>query len=742
MPQNDRASASPRQSLSPTGLLGVLAMAAALVAAAALLVEGAGAHRAAGRLADDVLVRADRWLDEVDAELSAVEVSTASAFGCDPDTRESLLRASIRSSTSSAFVRVGADGEACGPSARLALADLLGAAPPEAVAAVSAHGGRLLLRPTATLARGLLALRSSADGSVVVAILERRRIREVADFGAPHTGLPGIVLATRDTPPVALGETSPNPTRIGRPADVPISALRAASSRWPIEVTATVDATTLAGRFESAWPAWLLLWAVLAGGSIVGLQALIRGRDRPEARLRRALRKRRFEPVVQPIVDARTGRCVGGEVLLRLTHPVRGLVSPYEFIGLAEATGLIVPISSLLLAKARDQLAPIARRHPDLYFSFNVAPAQLLDPGLPARLAATFDAASLPPDRVLLELTERDTVDADAIDGLAALRAQGFRTALDDFGTGHSSLVLLERLGVDRIKLDREFVRRIDEPGASLVVLESMIAMAQRLGTPVIAEGIETDTQWRWLADRGVQYLQGYLFGRPMRVPEFAGFVQASLGGVPVDLTAPAPQRGAGQAAAFGLAGARVSDVDLDALVAAMQGADGLDVRDRHWRLATWKHCFVGHEAVDWLVARLGMTRADAVRLGQRMAAVGRVEHVAQEHDFEDALLFYRFVEPADDETAAAQGPAVDLRELARAMRGPDGPPWRPHDWRGVRYHGTVTGARLTRWLQARTGLDRDAAQEIGRALLRTGTIRHVDDERPYRSNREPFRLA
>jgi len=753
----------PRQTLSPLGWVGVLAAAAVFTAGVALRVEGGGLRQSVERLAQQVLRDAEALVDEVDAELDAVALSTSPAQGCPEHVREVLLRASLRSGVAQAFVRVSPDGAACGPSASQAFVD---AVDPEAVSGQARTGGAgLLLRPAAGLAGGLVAARAFEDGSAIAAKLEPRRVREQIGEAARRAGDPAFVLRTGEPgtnrlelsaggAAVRADAAGPGREPAGDRLDAALFRSSVASARWPLEVVAHADAGDLADRLGRSAPTWLLLAALLAVGLLAWSHERIGRRDRPEDRLRRALRKRRFEPVVQPIVDARTGACVGAEVLLRWVHPVRGLVSPVEFIDLAEATGLIVPISDLLVSKARDQLTPIARRHPDLYFSFNIAPAQLRDPQLAERLAQAFDETSLPVGRVLLEITERDAVDEDALRGLEALRARGMRLAIDDFGTGHSSLAALERLQVDRIKFDREFVRRIDQPGATLVVLDAMIALGQRLGTPVIAEGVETEAQWRWLAERGVEYLQGYLFARPMPIAEFARWLEraGAISAPPVATSAPVgrprgePAPGPIAALVGGLlpaAGLRVAEIDLERLCAAMRGADGLDVRDRSWRLTTWRQCFVGAEAVDWMGARLGLDRTQAVRLGQRMAANGLFEHVAQEHDFADAPLFYRFIERTDAEPAIAPAAAsTDLRALVREMRGPSGLALRAHDWRGVRYRDTFTGGQACAWIGRRLGVGRDEAETVGRALLRMGAIRHVDDERPWRAGREPFRFG
>jgi EAL domain-containing protein (putative c-di-GMP-specific phosphodiesterase class I) len=750
------------QTLSSGGLIALAVVLSAVTVVVAVGVELAAAVRAADRAGATLLLRTEAWLDRVDAELAALETADPGTDGCSPADRDVLLRASLHSAAVQAFVRIASGGERCGPSASRAFVDAtdgLVASPVQRAGWTAVGASRpFVLHAASSSFGGVLATRAARDGSVRVALLEPRWAIDAP--GAPSA--PAYAIVVRQATPFVLLEGG-GPRAATRADGVGIAPTAAGglrrvvhdSTRWPISVSTAVDARAVGVRLRDAALGWAALGLMLVAGGAALAQQHMRRRDRPEVRLRRALRKRRFEPAVQPIVEARSGRCVGVEVLLRLSHPVRGPVSPVEFIALAEATGLITPIFELLVAKARDQLAPIARRYPDLVFAFNLAPSQLQDPGLADRLTAAFDDASLQPARILLEITERDLVDDVAARGVAVLRERGFRVAIDDFGTGQSSLATLERLRVDRIKIDREFVRRIDEPDAGTVVLDAIIGLAQRLGTPLVAEGVETDTQRRWLADRGVDCLQGYFFARPMTVGAFAAWIDGAnrdgasvpTGRGRVDEAAPPDEPRAALASQGGAwfawgAGARVAALDPERVAAWMRGVDGVDLRDRYWGLRTWPCSFVGREAVDWLVARFALERAQAVRLGQRMAALGLIEHVAQEHDFADAMLFYRFRDPAAEVGAPGGVAGVDLRALIHEMRGVHGVQLLAHDWRGVRYRRAFTGARATRWLQRHLGVDRDAAEAVARALLRTGAIRHVDDERGFRSNREPFRFG
>jgi len=250
-----------------------------------------------------------------------------------------------------------------------------------------------------------------------------------------------------------------------------------------------------------------------------------------ERRLRIALTKRSFVPVIQPIVDAQTGRCKGGEVLMRWDHPARGLVSPEEFLPVAERLGLMGAMTMIVMERASHLLAQLAREHPQLYFSFNVDASQLRDPLFPERLGNIFNESSLHPRQVLLEIVEREAVDEQARVGLDRLREVGYRIAIDDFGTGQSSLGMLLSIGFDVLKIDRSFVSAIDGNQVNKPVLDAIIDMAQKLDVIAVAEGVETIEQHAFLVAKGVESIQGYLVSKPMPVQDFPAWLQQSKDG-------------------------------------------------------------------------------------------------------------------------------------------------------------------------------------------------------------------
>jgi predicted signal transduction protein with EAL and GGDEF domain len=254
------------------------------------------------------------------------------------------------------------------------------------------------------------------------------------------------------------------------------------------------------------------------------MQATLAARAEAEAALRLAIRERRFVLHYQPQVDC-DGEWVGAEALVRWAHPERGLVAPSEFIPLAEETGLILPIGRWVLETACQQLNAWSsdRRSRDLHLSVNVSARQFGQPDFVEQVAATLRATGAPPDRLVLELTE--SVVLDDVEGVAnkmnALKALGVGFAVDDFGTGYSSLAYLTRLPLDQIKIDRSFVRNLPGSANDAAVAHTIITLAESLGLAVIAEGVETEAQRRFLERHGCPSFQGFLFGKPMPIDVF-----------------------------------------------------------------------------------------------------------------------------------------------------------------------------------------------------------------------------
>ncbi|TCT19014.1 putative bifunctional diguanylate cyclase/phosphodiesterase [Thiobaca trueperi] len=253
------------------------------------------------------------------------------------------------------------------------------------------------------------------------------------------------------------------------------------------------------------------------------LAAAAERRRQLENDLRMAIREEQFVLFFQPIVDLLESRISGAEVLIRWNHPQRGLVSPNEFIPLAEDTGLIIDIGLWALEASGRQLARWRTEGRELSLSLNVSGRQI-PAGLPVEvLRDALYRLGFRSEFLALEITEGVLLDdvEGALNWLTAVRSQGFSIYLDDFGTGYSSLSYLKRFPVDRLKVDRSFVRDIDKDPSDRALVEAIVAMARSLSLEVVAEGVEEAEHVRLLHAMGCRYLQGFYFSPPVPLETF-----------------------------------------------------------------------------------------------------------------------------------------------------------------------------------------------------------------------------
>jgi EAL domain-containing protein (putative c-di-GMP-specific phosphodiesterase class I) len=256
----------------------------------------------------------------------------------------------------------------------------------------------------------------------------------------------------------------------------------------------------------------------------------IANRLETETALRRALERNELRLHHQPIIDLHTGALSGFEALVRWQRPGLGMVSPAEFVPIAEDTGLIVPIGSWVIIEALTQLAEWTRTgvcSPDATISVNVSPRQLYDDHLVAVLAEALRRTGLAPERVWLEVTESIMITdpVRALEVLERLHDLGVRLSIDDFGTGYASLSVLKRYPIDRIKIDRSFVSDLDSDSGDRNLVRLIIDMAHGLGHDVVAEGVETRPQLAILQALGCDRGQGYFFSAPMAADSVTGAV-------------------------------------------------------------------------------------------------------------------------------------------------------------------------------------------------------------------------
>ncbi len=233
----------------------------------------------------------------------------------------------------------------------------------------------------------------------------------------------------------------------------------------------------------------------------------------------------------QPIVDLDSGVVVAAEALLRWNHPDRGLVGAADFIGAAEASGLIVPIGRWVLREACHYAAGLRQRGLDLGVSVNFSARQLADDTVVGFVGSVLAETGLDPARLTLEMTESAVLDdaARAERILTAIKGLGVRLAIDDFGTGYSSLSYLRRFPVDAIKLDRSFVLGMLRERDDETIVSAVIGLADHLGLVAIAEGVEDVDQLERLRELGCQYAQGYLWSRAVPADEFEAFVRSGV---------------------------------------------------------------------------------------------------------------------------------------------------------------------------------------------------------------------
>ncbi|TBW54893.1 GGDEF domain-containing protein [Marinobacter halodurans] len=263
------------------------------------------------------------------------------------------------------------------------------------------------------------------------------------------------------------------------------------------------------------------------------MRAQRHGRLDMEQTIRSALRQGWLETFLQPLVDLQHGRVTGFEVLARIRHPERGLISPAVFVPVAERTGLIRPLSDQMMRQSIPLMQDAKLQEhfgDDFTLSVNLSPTQLHDPNLADQILQILKTAGADSRRLKIELTET-AVMADpnvAIHLIHRLRKHGMAIALDDFGSGYSSLAYIRSLPLDQLKIDRSLVSGLDHDGEKRAILEMILTLCERLELDVVAEGIETEAELGCLLGMGAHYGQGFLFSQPRSVDELMAHVPAS----------------------------------------------------------------------------------------------------------------------------------------------------------------------------------------------------------------------
>lgn len=290
------------------------------------------------------------------------------------------------------------------------------------------------------------------------------------------------------------------------------------SSAFPFAIETSLD-------YRSFWQAFWhnnqsYIWGLFFLLCIfsVGIGYLLNKPYSFSTELKRALRNNEFIPYAQTLIDAKTRKVIGIEVLMRWKHPQQGLIRPDLFIPQAEESDLIIPMTSMLIKQSATILSRYQQRLPaEFHVGFNITARHFQHHSLLHDVQAflhTIEGADI---KLVLEITERQAIEhiTDTVVLFDALQTLGVILAIDDFGTGHSTLNYFQYLHISCLKIDRSFVNQIGEGSLSEHIIENIMDLGHRLSLVMVAEGVETELQARYLIERNVTYLQGYLFSKP-----------------------------------------------------------------------------------------------------------------------------------------------------------------------------------------------------------------------------------
>ncbi|MES0197844.1 EAL domain-containing protein [Mesorhizobium sp. M0011] len=342
---------------------------------------------------------------------------------------------------------------------------------------------------------------------------------------------PGVQLALTTQTGILLGALNgPDPARIekivaGPDEGIDDDLLFATARETGWIAVATEPTSQILGSVRQQQFLLLPLGAFMAAFIIGMVVWLSRRRLSPLGELQIAVRKREFIVHYQPIVELRTGNCIGAEALVRWKRPNGSLVRPDLFIPLAEESGLITAITDQVIAMVVFDLNRLLVADRSLHIAINLSATDVGTARVLPIIEKALQHTGIRPQQIWIEATERGFVDINsARSTLVRARELGHAVAIDDFGTGYSSLSYLEGLPLDALKIDKSFIDTISTNSATSSVTPHIIDMAKTLKLKIVAEGVETQAQADYLAARDVDYAQGWLFARPMPASEFIAY--------------------------------------------------------------------------------------------------------------------------------------------------------------------------------------------------------------------------
>jgi EAL domain-containing protein (putative c-di-GMP-specific phosphodiesterase class I) len=314
-----------------------------------------------------------------------------------------------------------------------------------------------------------------------------------------------------------------------RKKDADLISAQSFSGEIPLRVEAAVPFATARADYADLDVSFTILSCLMCAAFLILMLQYVRRSQLPAFALERAIARNELKPYYQPVINLRTGKLAGCEVLCRWVKPNGEVVAPGAFIDYAEVTGLAIPMTLSLMQQVRADLSDLCVEMPKMKISINLFEGHFRDSNIVDDVQAIFGGTPINYRQLVFEITERrplgNSTQANSV--IAGFHALGARLAMDDVGTGHSNLAYMQTLGVDVIKIDRVFVDMIKADTTQVPVLDGLIAMARDLGTEVIAEGVETEAQALYLRARGVYLAQGFLFAPALKVEAFKELARA-----------------------------------------------------------------------------------------------------------------------------------------------------------------------------------------------------------------------